>query len=118
MFNIKTLLLNIILLIGSVSFSKEYYVTYTTSDDQNIVNPAIVKIQPINGDTINVRLITISGFELIKINGVLRTDNKIKLIGNKLIEGGYIYKHVGKLRGNIFLNTEDKKIFIIIIREK
>lgn len=114
----KTLLLYITLLISSISFSKEYHVEYTTSDDQTIVREAIIKIQPINGDTINVRLITISGFELIKINGVLRTDNKIKLIGNKLIEGGYIYKHVGKLRGNIFLNTEDKKIFIIIIREK
>lgn len=114
----KTLLLYITLFISTVSFGKEYYVVYTTSDDQTIIKPAIVKIQPIKGDTINIRLTRDDGLELVNVSGVLGSDDYIKLIGDEHIEGGYIYKHAGRLRGNIFINVGNKKTLFIIIREK
>lgn len=112
----KTLLLNILLLCGITTLAKEYHVIYFNSDNQNLEYSATLKIKPVNGDTVNVVLRDANDLEILNINGVLFSDD-IKLINNADVSGGYLYKHFGELRGNIFMNVGDKRMLFIIIRE-
>ena len=113
----KSLLLNILLLCGITTLAKEYHVIYFTSDNQNLEYDATLKIKPVNGDTVNIVLRDVNNVEIVNVNGVLFSDD-IKLINNADVSGGYLYKHFGKLRGNIFMNVGDERMLFIIIRER
>lgn len=113
----KTLLLNILLLCGITTLAKDYHVIYFTSDNQNLEYDATINIKPVNGDTVNIVLRDVNNLEIVNVNGVLFSDD-IKLINNADVSGGYLYKHFGKLRGNIFMNVGDKRMLFIIIRER
>lgn len=108
----KTLLLYLSILISSITYATTYNITYFTSDDQNTIREAIVEVNNDNGQ-LNI-IISIED-NLVLFNLMGSKGNVIRLNSDNQISGGYLYKHNGKLRGNIFLKKEN---LIVIIREK
>lgn len=112
----KYIVLYLTLLMSYIGLSKEYYITYTTTEDQINVKEATIKIVPINGDS--VRLLIISDNKVMyELTGILN-ENNIKITPNTTIETGYLYKHLDKLRGSLFINNPNYRCFILLIREK
>jgi len=94
------------------SLANKYKVTYTTSEDKSIVVEGTLVISQIKGDTVNIKLLSPAGSLMLLVAGVLNGDDHINITEDSRISGGYLYKHTGKLRGNIF-----KGKLVIIIRE-
>lgn len=110
----KTLLLYLSILISQITYATTYNITYFTTDDQNTVREAVVEITP-NGDNFNLIIKRNDGLILVKTTAKLNGEY-IRIIGDNKISGGYLYKHISKLRGNIFLNVETGML-VIIVRE-
>ena len=111
-------LIFILLFICSLSIlAKDYSVTYTTSEDQSIVREVIMQITPIEGDSVNITIVRDDGLKLLSFDGILSEDY-IRVVPNDKVIGGYLYRLVDKLRGNLFLSDLEIKELIIFIREK
>jgi len=112
----KKIILILLLFIGHISYAKEYYVTYTTTEDQITINHATIKVVPSDGDTLKL-IVFNNQSVLVEFTGLLH-KNFIDVIGNETVESGYLYEHLNKLRGSLFVNFPDTKNLILIIREK
>tara|TARA_X000000368_G_C22796876_1_gene608443 strand:- start:297 stop:632 length:336 start_codon:yes stop_codon:yes gene_type:complete len=109
----KRVLLLTMLLVYGILYPKSYHVNYITTEDQVTINSAIIEIE---SDSTGINILIIKDDRILfNISGT-STHNIINVNKDDIVEQGYFYEYLGKLRGSLFIKTRVND-FALIIRE-
>ena len=109
----KRVLLVTMLLVYGILYPNQYQVNYITTEDQATIQEATIEILK-DSSFVNIKLIK-DNKVLFNISGT-STDEIINVSPDDVIEQGYFYEYLGKLRGSLFIKTRFDN-FALIIRE-